>query len=460
MQVKNNPFNKFSYDNLLSKIIICVVGFIAFFAVGSLYLNSYANSVVVMLFFAMVFSICLALLLFEKVIYSNNSLIFAVILIFLAIVLRISNIGFTSNDYVNCLNPWVLQFSEMGTGGIANNFTNYNYPYLYLLWFLGKFPAGNLYIIKFVSIIFDIALAYGALKLVSIFSNDKKIRLLAFVSVFLLPTVVLNGAWWAQCDSIFTAFGVFALLFSLKQKPWLAGVAAGLSLAFKLQAVFILPIVVVLLIARKVRFKHCIAVVATYLIAMLPALFVGAPISSLITTYMNTADTFSSLNLNSASIFSFIPHDVITGSSLELEIGFSETLINILAKSGIAAAFIMLGVLYFVAFKNKEKLTDSVILLMMFVVSAGIPFLLPHMHDRYFFVGEVFAVVIALALYKTDRTLVAVPLLMQFAAYSPYNTFLVLGLPIVRLELSTIAVAASLIIVSLSIRRQLKTKEI
>ncbi len=451
-----NKFSKFSFQNPLTGLLIVAVSFVSFFILGSLYLDSYANSTVVILFFSVMFSGCIGILLFEKLLYSSNTLIFSAVLLFLAAVLRISNIGFTSNDYVNCLNPWIGQFTEMGTGGIVANFTNYNYPYLYLLWFLGKFPAGNLYVLKFVSIVFDVVTAYGVLKLVSIYTQDKIIKLFSFLAVLLLPTVILNGAWWAQCDSIFTGFGVFALYFALKEKPWIAAACAGFSLAFKLQAIFILPIVIVLLIIQKVKIKHCVAFFGAYLALMLPALLVGAPVSSLVTTYVGTASTFSALNLNSASIFSLIPHDVITGSSLELELGMSDMTISLLKYGGIAAAALLVATVCFVAFKHKQKVKDFEVLLMMFIMSAGIPFLLPHMHDRYFFVAEIFAVAVAAAAFKRDKLLLIVPLLMQIASYSPYNTFLVLGLPIVRLELSTLSVFVSIVIVCLALCKQLK----
>ena len=73
----------------------------------------------------------------------------------------------------------------------------------------------NLVLIKALSIAFDVVLAWASMKLVGLYCSSNARRLAAFFLVLFLPTVVLNGAYWGQCDSIYTAFAVLALYLAL-----------------------------------------------------------------------------------------------------------------------------------------------------------------------------------------------------------------------------------------------------
>ena len=78
------------------------------------------------------------------------------------------------------------------------------------------FKIEPLFLIKFVSIIFDYVCAIYSLKIVYKLTNKNiLLSLIAYASVLFLPTVMLNGAMWGQCDSIYTSFILISLYYLL-----------------------------------------------------------------------------------------------------------------------------------------------------------------------------------------------------------------------------------------------------
>ncbi len=118
--------------------------------------------------------------------------------------------------------------------------------------------------------------------------------------LFFLPTVFLNGALWAQCDSSYAAFAVLGIYLALSGRPELSMVCAALSFGFKLQAVFILPVYAVLWMYGKFNWKHFIIFPAAYIVLVLPAVLLGRPFIETVTLYFGqTGSIGSGLNYNS-----------------------------------------------------------------------------------------------------------------------------------------------------------------
>ena len=55
------------------------------------------------------------------------------------------------------------------------------------------------------------------------------------------------------------------------------------------------------------------------------------------------------------------------------------------AKLGIVAAFAFLLLLLAICFVFRKRLNDRLIVITALLMAVGIPFFLPHMHDRYFY---------------------------------------------------------------------------
>jgi Gpi18-like mannosyltransferase len=238
--------------------------------------------------------------------------------LFLAFLLRWLCLPYETLDYQDFLAGWV-DFFRLNGGflGLDRPVGNYNVPYLYFLALFSYSDMGDLYLIKLLSIFFDVVLAWGCLRIVSLFTPREGRRLFVFLGVLLLPTGVRNGARWGPCARIYVAFGIWAVYEALNEKPFLSVVFAALAFSFKLQAVFFLPAFAVLLFTKRMKWRDLLAFPLTYLLVVLPAVLLGRPLLDTITLYIDQAGSVGSgLNYNSPSLYAFIPYGAVVDTAL------------------------------------------------------------------------------------------------------------------------------------------------
>ncbi len=348
----------------------------------------------------------LLLLRAEGVLNKPLPLFIAAAGILLAFGLRAASMNHVTADYTQFLTVWVQHFREHGGfAGIASYKGNYNIPYLYFLALFSMSSVNDLYLIKLLSILFDVVLAWGCLRLVGHFRRGDGVRLAAFLGALLLPTVLLNGAYWGQCDGIYVAFAVWALYFALQRKGVLSMVMMALSFSFKLQAVFFLPVYLLFLISGRIRFWHLFVFPVAYFVIVLPAVLLGKPLWETVTLYFSQAGSIGSgLNYNSPSVFALLrPSDPELFSTL-----------------GILAAFVFIFCVYAAFLGKRKDASDEALLTAALLLVIVIPFLLPHMHDRYFYGADVLSFAAALILPR----LAPVPVLCSFASLLGYHAYL------------------------------------
>ena len=138
--------------------------------------------------------------------------------------------------------------------GLKSLESNYNMPYLYILAFITYLPASTLAKIKLVSIIFDFITAFLVMIIVKKLIKPSKSSLipyLAYAFTLFIPTLVLNGTVWGQCDIIYTCFILLSIYFFLEKKYVGTFIAYGIALSFKLQAIFVLPVYIFMYFKEK-----------------------------------------------------------------------------------------------------------------------------------------------------------------------------------------------------------------
>lgn len=342
----------------------------------------------------------------EGLLKKNKHLLIAVIALGLAFALRALYFEFRSGDYNTFLVNWVEYYrSGGGFAALKDSLGNYNLPYLYFLALFSYIDINDLYLIKLLSIAFDLVLAFGMMKLAGLFTRSVPRRLAAYLITLLLPTVIINGAKWGQCDSIYVAFAVLAVWAALSSKPIRSMVFLALSFGFKLQAVFIMPLFLVFWFARRIKFWHFFIFPATYLVQILPAIIAGRPFKDAFLLYYNQAGTVGSgLNYNSPSVFTLAPENAAAAP---------------LSAVGIVAAFLFVGLILLWAWMRRKNLTNEALLFIGLLFAVGIPFLLPHMHDRYFYMADVLTLLPAV-LYAG---FVPLPILASFASILCYYSY-------------------------------------
>lgn len=361
----------------------------------------------VILMLAAVGAFALILLYKEGLLKKPAPIVAAVVLTALALVLRALVFGYETLDYQNFLTRWVDFFRQRGGWrALSEPVGNYNIPYLYFMALFSYSSVKDLYLIKLLSTVFDVLLAYSAMRLVSRWQKSVRLRLGCFFTVLLWPTVFLNSAVWAQCDSIYVALALLGIDLALDDRPVLAMTCMALSFGFKLQAVFILPVCAVLWMQGKFRWYHFLVFPAVYVLMVLPAVIIGRPFMDTVLLYFGqTSSIGTGLNYNSPSVFALIR-------------GVADT--DAASKAGIVGAFAYMLAVLGVCFIGHRRLNDQAVFAAAVLLAVGIPFLLPHMHDRYFYAADILTLALAFAFPVYSPA----ALLTEFASLLGYHAYL------------------------------------
>ena len=160
-----------------------------------------------------------------------------------AMLARVSFLERSSGDYDIYLADWLQKLAGGSFAeGMRQNIGEYNVLYQYILFIITRLPVPSLYAVKAVSFIGDAFLAGAAATLAQ---KDGKKSMAAFGLALLLPTVSSQRRHVRPVRQ--PVRGLRALGAGARagaESPLRAAACFALSLAFKLQAVFMLPMVV------------------------------------------------------------------------------------------------------------------------------------------------------------------------------------------------------------------------
>ncbi len=323
----------------------------------------------------------------------NGEFIFLMLL--LGIAARWMLFDIQSGDYVSFLLPWIEE--ARGAGGWAyvaidplrSQASSFNYSpmYQYIICALSmiRLEIPELYLIKIVSVVFDLLCAIAAYGIVYEASEkDTRKATLAFGVTLALPTVMLNSAAWAQADAIYSFFLLLSLWMLLKGKHFLTWLFFGLSLTFKLQALFFLPFLMIAWLLKKTKLRYMFVPVILLCVSMLPAYLLGRPLYSLIEVYTAQVNLYKQLSMNYPNIYTVIP-DVING-----------TLQDQLIRTGVVVTMMLLVMLAYVIYTKTFTVTKQFLLALAVFSMELVVFTLPVMHERYGFAAGLLAMLYGL----------------------------------------------------------------
>ncbi len=370
------------------------------------------------------------------------------ILLLIAIVLRVSLYHIVTTDYTFFLSQW-YDFIQThgGFAALKYNFSNYNPPYLYLLALTTYLPIPKLVAIKTLSVVFDGVLGLFTYLILSLKFRCSYAAIIGVLVVLFAPTIVINSAAWGQSDAIYTAFCLGSLYFLLKERPGWASVFFGLAISFKLQAIFFLPVLLIVLLRRKWAMKYLLLIPAVFLLMLAPAFLAGRDAWSLLTIYVGqitSAGVGGPGQFNGGAPGQF--YGVRPGQSNGIGRGpfngggpggggFSSSSFTFNAPSfyqwlpaGVPEYWKWIGIILAVMFvvligvlimASKKQLTPAIILKVALVFALAIPFLLPVMHERYFYLADVISIIYAF--YFPRYFFVAIIMqLCSLLSYAPY----------------------------------------
>ena len=219
-----------------------------------------------------------------------------------ALVLRYQFVDWKMSDYNDYLEPWFLELKRAGgLRGLGQIIGNYNVLYLFLLALLTYIPLEPVILIKGLSVCMD--LLGAILGAILCKGKNKSIGNITSAMIYgiilMLPNVFINSSVWAQCDFSYTAFLMLSIWFMFKDKFRLAVIVFGIAFAFKLQAVFFLPVLLVYYIVKK-RFSilEFLWWPGMWLMTSVPALLMGRSFDSVVRIYKDQVTLYNWMTLN------------------------------------------------------------------------------------------------------------------------------------------------------------------
>ena len=335
------------------------------------------------------------------------------VLTVLAVLVGISMRTFVSDDWVIFWDDWFFHLESKGFAALADDFYDYAPPMLYLLYLITLLPVNYMTAFKGFCCLLDFAGAAAVAGLVWNGTQNRKRAVFAYGIFLFLPTVILNGAAWCQCDIIYTLFILLCVSFLLRGKTWTGMWFYGAAFAIKLQSLFIFPFLVILWVRRKVDLKHFVTLPVMYMLGILPAWLAGRPFSELLDIYVaqGTQDAWS-LSIKFPNVYQIIGNDFF----LDEYMG--------------AGMYLILGILMMVLFwmaYQKVRVTKEYVILLILFFGILTTYFLPHMHERYLYLTDAFLLVYGMIRLRRFPLLV----LAAFNGIAGYAQYLTKQTPLV-----------------------------
>ena len=295
---------------------------------------------------------------------------------------------------------WIDTILERGRIGVfAEPFSDYTPPYLYLLSLVSPLvgPFGGTHVIKALSVVGTLLLVLATRHLLKVSGCDRNVEMAIWVA--LLPTVAVNAAGLGQCDAMWAAPCVMAVASAISRKPVAMLVWFGLGISIKAQAVFLAPFIAQRLLSERTSLGLWPVPGLVYIGAMLPAAIVGWPLLDLLTVYLQQTEWNPRFISNASNLWAAVQYAAPKAGLAWLWLGLAAAAVG--------------SFLYVMVFRRAQDTPAHLIALAM-LSAMLLPFLLPKMHERYFFLADVLA--FAYVVFRRDRHGLTVFLLIETAS--------------------------------------------
>lgn len=326
------------------------------------------------------------------------------------ILLRVFLFSYESLDYIEFLDNWTSLLGREGFGALKDGWYNYTGIYMYILFVIGKLPISNLVGIKVVSLIFDFLLSIAVAKTARLLRENIN-PLIPFSVVWFLPTIVANSAMWGPCDSIYCFFLIVSFIYILKGDSFKTMLFFSIAFALKLQSIFLVPVIILLFLLKKIRFRDLFLVPLVYIITIIPMWLTGRPLLECLLIYatQSTGKT-SGISINYPNIYYLLMNDCY------VDLYHGPALMFTVA--------VLLVIMYFVLKRCYEKGINNQIILQTALLSSSLMvFFLPNMHERYAYLIDLLAILYAFSVPKKYH----IPVIKVMISFIAYQTYFLYG---------------------------------
>ena len=311
-------------------------------------------------------------------------LLFIACLFFLAFMIRWKLMPVESADYWGFLEGWMVQIrKEGGFPSLGKQISNYTSPYMYIMCLISYITDNDLYGLKMVSVLFDYLASIAVFLIVYRLTYKKDRAVMAMAGLLLSPTVILDGAYWCQCDIIYTTFILYGLYLFFKGNSQGCLILVGVSFAFKLQAVFIVPFLLIMWLKKKtICLRHFLWIPVIYVLSALPAWGFGRDFKELMLVYFDQTGTYPWGTLEYPNIYALLG-EAMPDLRHAAQVSGAGTFMTVM----------LLGCIAYYLYTKRIKLTGELMVTLALFTVAITVYSLPHMHERYGFLIDLIGIV-------------------------------------------------------------------
>ena len=330
-----------------------------------------------------------------------------IILIVIGITIKTIMFPVKTGDFIGFLEPWIEFIKTHGYfSSLKYGFYDYAPSYIYILVLIAKVGLNPLFLVKIVSILFEYLAAFFVGKIAFLKYKNNLAIWISMAVIPLLPSVLLNSSYLSQCDSIYAAFVMGSIYFIIQEKQFLSVLFLAIAFAFKMQTAIILPFFFVLLLRGNIRWYYFLLIPVVFILSITPAWLYGRPFVELLKVYLAQTDRFRLLTLNFPNIYIWI----------------NNSLYEPFRQGGIILTFILTLITGFWLSRKRISFTFEDWIKLAFLSSIIVPYILPGMHERYMYLGDLLGVLYYLVLRKNIQ-LPAGILLVSFYSYIRCSRF-------------------------------------
>lgn len=309
---------------------------------------------------------------------------------------RLFMLRFVSDDYTDYLSNWYQQYYFEGFRALGRQIGDYTPAYNYFLYLISllRIAPGSTFrflsmtlnpvncLIKLFSSLFDFGIGIQIYFIVKKLTGSRIRGAIGYAITDMGLTVICNSALWGQCDSIYGFFAILCIWFVLEDRPGLSWLSFSISFAFKLQAVFILPALLVLWLRGKTQIRYVVYVPLVYLIFALPAAIAGGVsgagflnrLGEVFKIYNNQSGSNTNATNNAGTFLALIYKNYAGGKGI--------------CTFSLVFAFVLNILLALYLIRFRAPLKDGTVIKIFLLFSMTVPYFLPHMHERYFYLAD------------------------------------------------------------------------
>lgn len=380
-----------------------------------------------------------------KIKFKAVDLIFIVCLFAFAFIIRWKLMPIESGDFQGFLENWMNQIREGGGfRSLGYQISNYTSPYMYLMCMVSYLTENNLYGLKLLSIFFDYLASIAMFLIVYQMTDSVRKSVLGMAALLLSPAVILDGAYWCQCDIIYTTFILYAFYCFLKDNSKWCMIFLGISFSFKLQALFIVPFFIIMWLKRKtIYLTDFLYLPVIYMLSALPAWMAGRGFQELMMIYFEQAGTYPWGTLDYPNIYALLG-EAMPDMRHAAEVSGAGTFLTI----------ILLGCIAYYLYEKNINLTNELIVTIALLTVAVTVYFLPHMHERYGFLIDLLAILYGILNVK-KLPVVCGFMLVSILSFMPF----LIAVHIVPIQYVAIGLLGLIVYVSYDFYRQVSKNQ-